>query len=277
MNLLWKRLSASFQILLIIGIFLMGDLLTPPSLYGRDPNIPEEALLIAAASNLRFAMNEIAAEFESAHPEKVKISYGSSGSFLAQLIAGAPYDIFFSADESLPQRLISEGLALEAALFRYGIGRLVLWVPRKSKIDLEKEGMKGLLHPSVHKIAIANPRHAPYGAAAVAALQTAGLYDLVRLNLVFGGNISEAAHFVRGGNAEIGMLSYSLAASPPLKEAGRFWPIPTTTYPPLYQGAIILRRSRNIPLAKSFIAFVMGGEGRTILDRYGDLEEGVSR
>lgn len=265
----WIAWMPSLRILLILGAFFVGNLLEGSFVFSRTPTGSDKALLIAAASNMRFAMDDIADEFEKAFQAKVQVAYGSSGSFTAQLMAGAPFDLFFSADEALPQKLISEGLALEDTLYRYGTGRIVLWVSNRSPIQPGKDGMKALLHPSVHKIAIANPLHAPYGAAAVAALQNAGLYEGLRSRLVFGENISEAAHFVRAGTAEIGILSYSHAVGPSLSTSGRFWPVPTSFYPPLNQGAIILRQSQNLPLSESFITFILDGLGREIMEHYG--------
>ncbi len=270
-------LLSLFCLFLIFGSFNGSDLLGAQLPSGRKANPSENILLVAAASNLRFAMEDIVDEFGKAFQTEIQVAYGSSGSFTAQLMAGAPFDLFFSADEVLPRKLISKGLALEDTLYRYGTGRIVLWVSNGSAIHPEREGMKALLHPSVHKIAMANPRHAPYGAAAVAALKNTGLYESLRARLVFGENISEAAHFVRKGSAEIGILSYAHAVSLPLKDDGRFWPIPATSYPPLNQGAIILQQSRNVPLSKSFINFIIEGLGREIMKGYGYKTQKDSR
>lgn len=230
---------------------------------------PSPTLTVAAASDLQFAMGEIASAFEKGTGSRVKVSFGASGSFVAQITAGAPFDLFFSADESYPKRLIETGLALPESFFRYAAGRLVLWVPNDSPIDLAKEEMQALLHPSVRKIAIANPAHAPYGKAAVSALQSSGLYERVQSRLVLGENISQAAQFVQSGNADIGLLSLSHANAAAMKGKGRFWLVPADVYPPLHQGGVILRRSRRAALAKSLIDFVKSGEGKVILERYG--------
>jgi len=226
-------------------------------------------LTVAAASDLQFAMGEIAPAFEKSTGSTVKVSFGASGNFVAQITAGAPFDLFFSADESYPKRLIESGVALPESFYRYATGRLVLWVPNESPIDLAKEGMQALLHPSIRKIAIANPAHAPYGKAAVAALQSSGLYERVQSRLVLGENISQAAQFVQSGNADIGLLSLSHANAAAMKEKGRFWLVPADTYPPLHQGVVILRRSREAALAQSLIDFIKSGEGKVILQRYG--------
>lgn len=226
-------------------------------------------LTVAAASDLQFAMREIAALFEKESGIAVKVSFGASGSFVAQITAGAPFDLFFSADESYPKRLIEMGLAAPESFYRYATGRLVLWVPKDSPIDVAQEGMQALFHPTVRKIAIANPAHAPYGKAAVAALQSSGLYERVQSRLILGENISQTAQFVQSGNAEIGLLSLSHANAAAMKEKGRFWPLPADASPPLHQGVVMLRRSRGAPLAQALIDFIKGGEGRAILERYG--------
>lgn len=226
-------------------------------------------LTVAAASDLQFAMGEIAPAFEKTTGSTVKLSFGASGNFVAQITAGAPFDLFFSADESYPKRLIESGVALPESFYRYATGRLVLWVPNASPIDLAGEGMQALLHPSIRKIAVANPAHAPYGKAAVAALQSSGLYERVQSRLVLGENISQAAQFVQSGNADIGLLSLSHANAAAMKEKGRFWLVPADAYPPLHQGVVILRRSREAALAQSLIDFIKSGEGKVILERYG--------
>lgn len=250
----------------VLGLFVFICVMLAASSSGAESS---PTLTVAAASDLQFAMGEIAPAFEKATGSAVKLSFGASGSFVAQITAGAPFDLFFSADESYPKRLIEMGLAAPESFYRYATGRLVLWAPKESPIDVAQEGMQGLLHPTVRKIAIANPAHAPYGKAAVAALQSSGLYEQVQSRLVLGENISQAAQFVQSGNAEIGLLSLSHAHAAPMKEKGRFWMVPVDAYPPLHQGVVILRRSREMPLAQSLIDFVKGKEGKAILDRYG--------
>lgn len=227
------------------------------------------ALAVAAASDLRFPLGEIASAFEKATGSALKLAFGASGSFVAQITAGAPFDLFFSADEAYPKRLVETGLAVPESFHRYATGRLVLWVPKESPIDLEREGMQALLHPSVRRIALANPAHAPYGKAAMAAIESAGLADRVQPRLVFGENISQAAQFVESGNAEIGLLSLAHALASPMKERGRFRPVPDGSYPPLHQGVVILRRSGEKALAQSLIDFIRKGEGEVILEQYG--------
>ncbi len=226
-------------------------------------------LTVAAASDLQFALGEIASAFERAIGSAVKVSFGASGSFVAQITAGAPFDLFFSADEAIPQHLIEAGLAVPESFHRYATGRLVLWVPEGSPIDVAREGMKSLLHPSVRRIALASPIHAPYGKAAVAALQSSGFYDRLQPRLVFGENVAQAAQFVQSGNAEIGLLSLSHATAAPMKARGRFWLIPAEAAFPLHQAVVLLKRSGHPALSQSLIDFTRGEEGKAILERYG--------
>src|SRR5215469_6412568 len=151
-----------------------------------------DQIKVVAASDLNYLMHEIAARFERETGNKVALITGSSGNFYAQILSGAPFDVFFSADIEYPQKLESAGLAEKGSLYEYATGKIVLWVPNASKLDLGK-GLAALLDPSVRRIAIANPAHAPYGRAAVAALRSEGLYDKLNTKLVFGENISQAA------------------------------------------------------------------------------------
>jgi molybdate transport system substrate-binding protein len=218
--------------------------------------------LIAAASDMRFAMDEIAAQFQRAHPEvTVKTSYGSSGQLTQQIENGAPYDVFCSADAGYPRKLSGEGFALAGSEFTYAIGRIALWVPSTSPIQLT--GVNALRDPSIRHIAIANPEHAPYGKAAEAALRSLGLYDELKDKLVYGENVSQTLQYVETGAAEIGIVSESLA------KGGHSWEVPLESYPKMEQGGIIVKTSRNAALAQKFRAFLLSEQGRSILKRYG--------
>src|SRR6266581_8650736 len=198
------------------------------------------AVRVAAAADLRFTMGEIVEAFRREHPIDVQVTYGSSGNFYAQLSNRAPFDIFFSADVDYPRRLIRQGMALADSEFLYGVGRLVVWVSRTSPIEVEKLGMQALLSPSVRRIAIANPRHAPYGRAAEAAMKNLGVYDQVKARLVLGDSVMQAAQFVDSGGAEVAIISHSLALAPRLRDKGRFWEVPLDAYPLREQGGVIL-------------------------------------
>jgi molybdate transport system substrate-binding protein len=222
---------------------------------------------VAAAADLKFAMDELAGQFEKQTGTKVEVTYGSSGNFFSQLRNGAPFDLFFSADIGYPRKLEAEGLAEPGTLCEYAVGRIVIWAVANSKVDVTK-GWKALLDAHVQKIAIANPEHAPYGKAGVAALQKAGIYEQVKAKLVFGENISQAAQFVQSGNAQAGIIALSLAISPPMKD-GKRWEIPAELHAPIEQGAILMKTAKSKDAARAFLEFVKSGAGRALLTKYG--------
>ena len=224
---------------------------------------------IAAASDLNFAFKEIVAEFEKRTGNTVKLSLGSSGNFFAQLSNGAPFDVFFSADIGYPKRLEQAGLAEPGTLYLYAVGRIVLWVPKGSPIDVHALGIEALQHPSVKKIAIANPKHAPYGRAAVAAMEHFKVYGAVKDKLVLGENISQTAQFVQTGGADIGIIALSLAVAPAMKDTGMLWEVPFEAYPRLEQGAVILKTAKNQKAARGFLDYIKGSEGAAVFKRYG--------
>jgi molybdate transport system substrate-binding protein len=226
------------------------------------------SISVAAAADLQPALQEIAAAFEKQTGHKVHITYGSSGNFFAQIQNGAPFDVFFSADIEYPKKLEAAGLGDSGTLYNYALGRIVIWVRVDSSIDVSK-GWSALLDPSIQKISIANPKHAPYGRAAVAALQRAGIYDKVEGKLVFGENVSQAAQFVESGNAQAGIIALSLARAPAMRNRGRQWEIPSDAHPPIEQSVIVLKSSPNKNLARDFLAYVKGASGRAVLESYG--------
>src|SRR5437588_591736 len=207
------------------------------------------AVRVAAAADLKFAMDEIVEAFRREHPAiDVQVTYGSSGNFYAQLSNRAPFDIFFSADVDYPRRLIREGVAIADSEFVYGVGRLVLWIPRTSPIQIEMLGIQSLVSPLVRRIAIANPRHAPYGRAAESAMKSLGVYDGVKDRIVLGDSVMQAAQFVESGGAEVGIISQSLAFAPRLQN-GRLWEVPINAYPRREQGGVILAWTQHRPAA----------------------------
>jgi len=223
---------------------------------------------VAAAADLKFAMDDLAERFEKQTGIKVHVTYGSSGNFFSQMQNGAPFDLFFSADIEYPKKLETAGLAERGTLYEYAVGRIVIWMPANAKVDVTKQGWNALLDPSVEKIAIANPDHAPYGRAAVAALQKANIYDSVKAKLVYGENISQAAQFVQSGNAQAGIIAMSLAVSPAMRD-GKQWMIPAEMHPPIEQGAIILKDAKNKRAAQAFLDFVKSPAGRSTMAKYG--------
>jgi molybdate transport system substrate-binding protein len=227
-----------------------------------------QELRVAAAADLQFAFQEVSARFQKATGHAVTLTFGSSGNFFSQIQNGAPFDVFFSADTDYPAKLEAAGLAEPGTLFRYASGRIVVWVRKDSPIDV-KQGLQALLDPSVRKIAIANPEHAPYGRAAVAAVRHQKIYDKVHDRFVSGENISQAAQFVESGNADIGILALSLALAPPLKNEGTYYEIPSSFYPPIDQGVVILKSSKQKDLARQFLVFLKRPEIVEFMRSYG--------
>jgi molybdate transport system substrate-binding protein len=227
-----------------------------------------QSITVAAAADLQFAMQDVATQFQKATGKEVKLIYGSSGNFFQQIQNGAPFDMFFSANLDYPKKLESAGLTEPGSYYEYAKGRIVIWVAKDSKLDLNY-GLKVLLDPSVKKIAIANPQHAPYGQAAVAALQKEGIYDKVKDKFVLGENISQTASFAMSGAADVGIIALSLAMSPNMKDNGRYFEIPSADYPPIQQACVILNSSKNKDTAKQFLSFVKTAATADTLKRYG--------
>lgn len=234
-----------------------------------------QTVRVAAAADLQYAMEDLARQYEKHSPVKLAVSYGSSGNFYAQIQNGAPFDLYFSADLTYPQKLLEAGLAEKDSLYNYARGRIVLWVARDFALDPALLEWKILEDPRVQKIAIANPEHAPYGAAAVAALKKAGEYDKVQAKFVYGENISQTAQFVQSGSAQVGVVALSLAISPSMRD-GKRWEIPQELYPPLNQAAVVLKSSQNPSAARSFLEFLKTDTGRATLARYGFVAAEVS-
>jgi molybdate transport system substrate-binding protein len=249
---------------LVVGAVLAGCGRTPAPVEG------EHEVRVAAAADLKFALDDLLADFHAQHPDiRVQVTYGASGNFFAQLSNKAPFDLFFSADVEYPRRLIEKGLASKQDEFLYAVGHLAVWVPKESSLDLERLGIAALLDPSVRKVAIANPRHAPYGRAAEAALKKLGIYDKIKGKIVQGENVAQAAWFVESGAADAGVIALSLALSPALRQKGRHWEVPLDAYPRLEQGGVILSWARDRQAAETLRAFVSGPQGKAVLKRYG--------
>jgi molybdate transport system substrate-binding protein len=235
-------------------------------LLALGPASAAEKVTIAAAADLKFAMDEIAESFRKAHPgDEVDLIYGSSGKFHTQIQQGAPFDIFFSADKGFAEELKKEGLAVTEPKL-YAIGRIVLWSPTR---DASKMTPKNLDDPKLNKIAVANPAHAPYGKRAEEALRAVGLWDKLKEKIVFGENIAQTAQFVQAGAADIGVIALSLAKSPELASKGGYALIPEKLHAPLEQAFVLTKQGGANPLAKAFANFMSTKEARQIMIRYG--------
>jgi molybdate transport system substrate-binding protein len=229
-------------------------------------------LLVAAASDLSFPIKEIISQFEQNTHNSVKLSLGSSGNFRAQIPNGAPFDVFLSADVDYVRQLEKAGFVEPDSVFIYAAGRIVIWVPNGSPIDVQKLGIQALLAPAAKRIAIANPDIAPYGRAAVAALRHYNIYDRVSPRLVLGENIAQTAQFVSTGAADIGIIAHSSALADPMRSAGKYWEIPADAYPRLDQGMAILKQARkagHLEVARAFYEWFRNDASRAILKKYG--------
>ncbi len=257
-KMVWRLVAVSLTLLVAFGV--------------RSHAAAQEPLqlTVAAASSLRFVMDETIRVFEQENPSiRVRVTYGSSGNFFAQLSQHAPFDIFLSADAVFPLRLVDQGDGLRDTEFIYAVGRIVVWARPGSPVQVETLGVRSLLDPSVNKIAIANPRHAPYGRAAVEALKNFGVYEQAREKLVLGENVAQATQFVQSGVADIGILAMSLVMAPSIRDQGRHWQVPPTTYANIDQAGVILRWTQEREAAEGFRDFILGPKGRSIFRRYG--------
>lgn len=227
-------------------------------------------IAVAAAADLKFVLDEMVREFGRTQGGiTVNVTYGSSGNFYAQLQNQAPFDLYFSADIEYPRKLAAAGLSLDTNAFLYALGRIVLWTSKTAPIDVGNLGMQALASPMVKKIAIANPKHAPYGMAAEAAMKSLKVYEQAEPKLVYGENIAQTAQFIQSGAADIGIIALSLAIAPQMREQGRYWEIPLDAYPKMEQGGIILKYTREPAAARLFRDFLLNENGRAVLRRYG--------
>jgi molybdate transport system substrate-binding protein len=253
-NVFFKR-----TVLLVCLLFLAA-----PFSYGQE-------VFVAAASSLNFAIREIIEEFESRTPHRVRLSLASSGTLFNQIQNGAPFDVYLSADRAYPEQLELRGLVDPCSGFLYALGRIVVWVRNGSPVDVQALGVRSLVE-ATGKIAIANPRHAPYGRAAVAVMEHFGIWNSVSDRIVLGENVSQAAQFVQSGAAGIGIIPLSLALSGPMNDTGRYWELPSDAHPALEQEGVILASARSVgrlEAARAFTDWLRGARGRAVLREYG--------
>ena len=252
------HLRARLRALLVALVLLAGS---------ASPGAAQ-SLTIAAASDLQGVLPQIVSRFEAETRQTTRVVFGSSGNFFSQIQNGAPFDLYLSADIDYPRRLEQAGLAEPGSLYHYATGRIVLWA-LKEKAALLGNGLPGLTAAGVKRIAIANPDHAPYGRAAVAALRSAGVYDQVRSKLVLGENVSQAAQFVESGNADVGIIALSIAKIPAIEQRGTSLDLPASGYPPIDQAAVIVKASKLQPAARRFMAFLQTPAIVDLMRRYG--------
>ena len=248
-----------------LALLLTASLTVPAPATAVEPR----SISVAAAANLKPAFEEITKLFQATNPGvEVKSTFGASGTFFAQIANGAPFDLFLSADSEYPAKMVEQGLA-DGKAFPYAYGKLVVWVPKGSTLDLEGKGLAALANPSVQKIAIANPNVAPYGRAAKSAMEKAGVFGAVKERIVMGQNVNQAAQFVQSEAAQAAFLPLSLARVPPLSEQGRSWLVPSDLYPRVEQAGVVIKGTKQPALAWELAAFMLGDAARGVLARYG--------
>lgn len=246
---------------------LIPLLLLACSFAGRA-DAPAGSLTMAVAANMAVCVEALNAEFKRAHPgAELKVATGASGNFFAQIKNGAPFELFISADMDYPRKLVEAGLAQGETLRPYAYGRLALWTntpginPGRGRTVLTAE--------STTKIAIANPETAPYGRAAMEALQKLEVLEAAKPKLVVGESVSQAVQFVQSGNAEIGFVPYSLLVVPPLKGVGLYILLPAGSYTPIAQGVVVTQKGAGNPLAKAYLDFLGSETAHAILEANG--------
>lgn len=233
-------------------------LLSPPAHAGE--------VSVAVAANFTAPMQRIAAEFEKDTGHKAQLAFGATGKFYAQISHGAPFEVLLSADDETPARLEKEGLAAPGTRFTYAIGKLVLWSPRGGYVDERGEVLKT---GDFKHLALANPKTAPYGTAAVEAMRKLGVFDAVQPRFVQGENIAQAYQFVATGNAELGFVALAQVHKDGKLTSGSAWPVPENLYSPIRQDAVALARSRHNPAAQALLAYLKGDKARALIKSYG--------
>ncbi len=260
---------------LLLGMILCLGCERPKSLPtngipAKPAGASSSRIVVAAASDLRFVMTDLQREFHKKYPEiAVEPTFGSSGTLFAQISNQGPFDVFLSADIQYPQQLAGQGLTTPDSLFRYAVGHIVLWVRKDSPLDVELLGTKILIDPRVKKVAIANPKFAPYGRATEAALKKLEVYDSIQEKLVHGENITQTAQFGESGAADVAVIALSLAVAPNMIGKGKYWMIPEDAYPQLEQGGVVLKNSRQQVAANRFCEFLQSPAAKLIFQRYG--------
>ncbi|UCV12660.1 molybdate ABC transporter substrate-binding protein [Dechloromonas denitrificans] len=225
-----------------------------------------EEVSLAVAANFTAPMQKIASEFEKDTGHKVTLAFGATGKFYAQITNGAPFEVFLSADDETPAKLENEAQAVKGTRFTYAIGKLVLWSAAPGYVDSQGDVLaKG----NFRHIALANPKTAPYGAAAMETLKAMGLADKVQARVVQGENITQTHQFVSTGNAELGFVALSQVFKDGTLTGGSAWIVPARHYSPIRQDAVLLNKGRNNPGAVALIGYLKGEKARGIIRSFG--------
>ncbi len=222
---------------------------------------------MAVAANFLHPSEALQTLFATHTGHRLRISSGSTGQLYAQIVNGAPYDVFLAADQRRPRLLEERGLAVHGSRFTYAMGALTLWSPDAARID--EAGPRVLRRSDFRHLAIANPELAPYGLAARQALQTLGLWDALGSKLVRGENIAQTFQFVVTGNAELGFVALSQVLSPRNRAPGSRWNVPGTLHEPIRQDAVLLARGRDNPAASAFLGFLRSAKAAALIRSFG--------
>ena len=255
--------------------FLLAILALTVAAVGSVLPAQQSTIAVAAAADLQAVMPQLIERFARDSGVQATASYGSSGNFFAQIQNGAPFDVFFSADVDYPKRLVASGHAEANSLYEYATGHLVVWTRADSGIDLRR-GLAVVTDERVARVAIANPQYAPYGRAAVAALQHERLYEKVTGKLVLGENLSQTAQFAQTGNAQVGIISLSLALGPALK-SGKYVEVPATFHPAIQQAAVVLSGSKSKTAARQLLDYLRRPQTAKLLQTFGFAPPSASR
>lgn len=224
-----------------------------------------EQVLVAVAANFVPPFHEIALEFEKATGHHVRVVSGSSGNFYSQIKNGAPFDVFFSADDERPKLLENDGMAVRGSRFTYAIGRLVLWSPDPGLVAGEDTLKTGVFK----HLAIANPKTSPYGAAAMQTMQKLEVWEKLQPWIVMGENLGQTMGFIESGNVELGLVALSQVMDPKLQAKGARWDVPTHLHEPIKQDMVLLAKGKDNPAAKSLMEFMGRPPAKAIIERYG--------
>lgn len=246
----------------VICVFVFAALLLVACRETPGPAAPAE-ITVAAASDLTPAFEEIGRVFEATHKTKVVFVFGSTGLLTRQIENGAPFDLFAAANVSYVDQLERKGLIVSDTRRIYARGRITLWTLADNMVRIEK--LEDLTRPEVHRIAIANPDHAPYGQAAREALESARIWDAVKPKLVYGDNIRQTLQYAETGNVDVAIVALSVS----VQSKGRWVLIPEELHKPIDQGMAVIKGTKNEPAARAFCDFVNGAQGREMLKKYG--------
>ena len=257
------KVSACLQTILLAWLCYFGVL------SGHAQSIAAGPITVAAAADLQFALPEIVNAYTKATGIPVRVTYGSSGNLAAQIANGAPFDVLLSADVRYPQQLIADKNAAPESLTQYARGCLVVWFGASVRNLPAHAGIADVAAPEIRNLAIANPKHAPYGRAAEAALKSAGIYDRVASKLVLGENIAQTAQFVESGNAQAGLVALSLLQGSKNHHEGVWRMVPLDTYPPLDQAGVVTSHGAKNSAARKFLEFLHSEAVRKIFEAYG--------